>query len=241
MRNFVVVLLIAMISAASSKPIEEQPVHSDQVYHLIYKRSISKQQLPDEITLNKQFFDNIFEATRISRDTNVADAVPTIALHDLISNVEHTLIHSAQNLAAYNLTANLTTTSPSDTDSSNISHIEKIVLPITIPTPGPIPSDEITTEAVNVDVTTVEDEDLIRDHRSNDEIDTEHKEVDFESVQPIENYNLGMLLPIALNPSHVLINDKEDHTDHTDSPVTEKQTMLTNLILQFSIQSMPHK
>jgi len=81
------------------------------------------------------------------------------------------------------------------------------------------------TEAV--DTTTVsEDEnkndDSIRDNRSSEKVESEHKEEDYESVKPIENSNLGILFPIALNPfaniSHVVNTEDDDK----EVPVTEE-------------------
>jgi len=234
MKNFVVALIIIIISVVSSKPIEE------------YTGSISKRQLPDVTTLNKQFFDSIFQATRITRDTDDVNAVPTIALHDLISSVEHTLIHSAQNLAASNVTINNSTTTASETDSSNVSHIQHIVLPITIPTPAP-QTNELMTEVV--DTTTVtedenEDDDSIRDNRSSEKIDSEHKEVDFESVKPIENSNLGLLFPIALSPVANISHVENIEDDDKEVPVTEEtkvddQKNITILQTINSTQTIP--
>jgi len=240
MKNFVVAFLIIIISVVSSKPIEEDNGS-------VHKRSIYKRQLPDVTTLNKQFFDQIFQATRITRDTDDVNAVPTIALHDLISSVEHTLIHSAQNLAASNVTRNSTTT-VTESESNNASNIQHnvIVLPITIPTPAP--QNEIVTEAV--DTTTVigdenqDEADSIRDNRSSEKIVSEHKEVDFETVKPIENSNLGILFPIALNPSAnisrvVKTEDKDDEEVVTEETKVADQHNITILQTINSTQVIP--
>lgn len=188
----------------------------------------SKRQLPDEINLNKQFFDEIFQASRKSRDTADDEVAPTIALHDLISAVEHTLIHSAQNLAASNVTGNLTAQS-AEADTNNVSNIQHIVLPITIPTPEPKPI-EIATESV--DETTVSEED--------EESVTEHKSNDYESVKPLESSNLGILLPISLNPSvntsHVVLDEEQKDAP---APVTEETTLAdqSNITILHTINS----
>lgn len=215
--HFQVVLLATIVSLVSSKPIEEQLAPSDDpINNVNYLRP--RRQLPDEITLNKQFFDNIFQASRLSRDTNDGEPVPTIALHDLISSVEHTLIHSAQNLALSNITANLTTPNTESTDS-NISHVEQIVLPISVPTPTSAKPEEDSTDSV--DVTTVTEEALIRDLRSNDESGSGHIETEFESVKPIEHSNLGILFPISLNPSANISHVVAAEESHHDAPATE--------------------
>ncbi|XP_037045181.1 dentin sialophosphoprotein isoform X3 [Bradysia coprophila] len=190
MKNIVVVLLVTIVSLVSSKPIEEQLAPSDDLINNVHNLR-PRRQLPDEITLNKQFFENIFQSSRISRDTSDGEAVPTIALHDLISSVEHTLIHSAQNLALSNITANLTATNADSSDSNNTSNVEQIVLPISVPTPtssSPQP-EELATESEGL--TTVTEEDLIRDLRSNDESGSGHIETEYESVKPIEHSNLA--------------------------------------------------
>lgn len=189
MKKFLVVLLATIVSLVSSKPIEEQVAPSDDlINNLNHLRP--RRQLPDEITLNKQFFENIFQASRISRDTSDGEPVPTIALHDLISSVEHTLIHSAQNLALSNITANLTAANTESSDNDNTSHVEQIVLPISVPTPSSSSKpEEDSTDSV--DVTTVTEETLIRDLRSNDESGSGHIETEFESVKPIEHSNLA--------------------------------------------------
>ncbi|XP_037045179.1 suppressor protein SRP40 isoform X1 [Bradysia coprophila] len=219
MKNIVVVLLVTIVSLVSSKPIEEQLAPSDDLINNVHNLR-PRRQLPDEITLNKQFFENIFQSSRISRDTSDGEAVPTIALHDLISSVEHTLIHSAQNLALSNITANLTATNADSSDSNNTSNVEQIVLPISVPTPtssSPQP-EELATESEGL--TTVTEEDLIRDLRSNDESGSGHIETEYESVKPIEHSNLGILFPISLNPSanisHVVVAEESN-----DAPVTE--------------------
>lgn len=202
----------------SSKPLEGQELHDGQIYNSNYPLLRPKRQLPDEVTLNQQFFENIFKSSRISRDTNDGDVVPTIALHDLISSVEHTLIHSAQNLAASNITANFTNKN-AEPDSNNISNIQHIVLPIHVPTPEP-KTEELLTESE--ELVTATEEDLIRDNRSNEESNSGHKETDFESIKPVENSGLGILFPVSLNPSanitHVIINQ----APHDDVPVTEE-------------------
>lgn len=189
-----------------------------------------RRQLPDEITLNQQFFDNLFQSSRISRDTDDGEPAPTIALHDLISSVEHTLIHSAQNLALSDFTSNLTATIAESTATNNTSHIDEIVLPISVPTPStPVP-EEISTEAEGL--TTVTDEDLIRDHRSSDETVT-HIVTDFESVKPIENSNLGILFPISLNPSANIsrvVADEESEHDAVTEPADPKNITVHHTI-----------
>lgn len=197
----------------SSKPVEE---HDN--YKLTYQFLRPRRQLPDEITLNKQFFEKIFKASRISRDTNEGEAVPTIALHDLINSVEHTLIHSAQNLANANITANLTTPKP-EADSSNISHIQHIVLPITVPTPEP-KTEEFLTESEVLESAT--EEPLNRDNRSNGENVSGHIETEFESVKPIEKSNLGILFPISLNPSANISHVVSADESLEEVPVTEE-------------------
>jgi hypothetical protein len=214
MKNFSVVLLATIVSLVSSKPIEEQLVQSDgQSNNVNYLRP--RRQLPDVLTLNKQFFQDIFQSSRILRDTSDGEPAPTIALQDLISSVEHTLIHSAQNLASSNITANLANSESSD----NTTHVEQIVLPISVPTPKTEDAKELTTESV--DVTTVTEEDLIRDLRSNDESASDHIVTEFENVKPIEHSNLGIVFPISLNPSanisHVVVAEESHH----DAPVTE--------------------
>lgn len=208
----------------SSKPIEEQAKEQIDNAELQFLRP--KRQLPDEITLNKQFFENIFKSSRISRDTDNGEAVPTIALHDLISSVEHTLIHSAQNLAISNITANLTL--PNAEPENNTSHIEHIVLPISVPTPEP-KTEESSTESDSVESAT---EDLIRDNRSDDENGSGHREIEYESVKPIEKSNLGILFPISLNPSanisHVIVAENSND----DAPVTEETNPANITILQ---------
>lgn len=218
----------------SSKPIEE---HDGPNYNQNNKSLRLKRQLPEEITLNKQFFDNIFQASRKSRDTSDGDDVPTIALHDLISSVEHTLIHSAQNLAAFNVTGNLTS-SNTETDSNNntnVQHTQHIILPITIPKSAPKTEDFVTE---SIDVTTVSEEDLIRDNRSNDdEIVPEHKVIEFESVKPIENSNLGILFPVSLNPSanisHVIVaeNVPEETNNADQSNITIIHTINSTQVI----------
>lgn len=215
-------MLLTIVSAVASKPIEEQQSHNS-INQLLRPR----RQLPDEFTLNKEFFENIFKATRISRDTSDGvDAVPTIALHDLINSVEHTLIHSAQNLALSNVTANLTTPNVeanssnnyNNNNSNNTSHVQQIVLPIKVPEPK---AEESITESD--DAAAVTEEDLIRDNRSSDEHGSAHVETDFESVKPIEKSNLGLLFPISLNPSANIsrvVNTEEEHEE--DVPVTEE-------------------
>lgn len=221
---------------ASSKPIEE---HDSLInYDQDNKPIRPKRQLPDEVNVNKQFFDDIFRASRKSRDTSDDDVAPTIALSDLISAVEHTLIHSAQNLAASNATGNLTTrtTEPNKNNISNVSNIQHIVLPITIPTPEPKPI-EIVTESV--DVTTISEEDLIRENRSDEESVSEQSKTEFESVKPIEKSNLGILFPISLNPSanisHAIVADEQ----HKDPPVTEAtiQANPSNITILHTINS----
>ncbi len=201
---FQIVLLVAIVSMVWSKPTE---------YDLLRP----KRQLPDEIALNKQFFENIFKSSRISRDTSDGEAVPTIALLDLISSVEHTLIHSAQNLASSNLTANLNTTSSEHDNNNSTSHIEQIVLPISVPTPEP-KTEEASTESDDIESAT--EEDLIRDNRSSDDSGSGHKESEFESVKPIENSSLGLLFPISLNPSANISRVVSEPQD--DAPVTEE-------------------
>lgn len=203
------------MSVVSSKPLEDQPLHDGQNYDANYALLRPRRQLPDEVTLNKQFFENIFKASRISRDTSDGEAVPTIALHDLISSVEHTLIHSAQNLAASNITANLTTPTNAESDSSNISHIQHIVLPINVPTPEPPKTEDITTESEDIDSAT--EKELIRDNRSNAESDAGKKEGEFESIKPVENSSLGILFPVSLNSSANISQDPAE-----DVPVTEE-------------------
>lgn len=214
-----VVLLATIVSLVSSKPIEEQLFRTDgpnnnSKYQLLRPR----RELPDEITLNKQFFENIFKSSRISRDTSDGDAVPTIALYDLINSVEQTLIHSAQQFSLSNTTANLSKTNAEQSESNNNSNVEEIALPISVPTPAPR-TEELATEPE--DLESVTEEDLIRDQRSNDESGSGHKVTDFESVKPIEHSNLGILFPISLNPSanisHVVVAEEPNE----DVPVTE--------------------
>lgn len=194
----------------------EEPVHEDPVYDPNDKPSRTKRQFTDDIVLSKQFFADIFKGSRISRDTN---GVPTIALHDLISSVEHTLIHSAQNLAASNVTSNVTTTI-TETSNGNVTNTQhtSIVLPITIPTPAP----KSTTESV--ETTTVTEDDFVRDSRSSGDEVSEHEEIDSESIKPIPKSNLGLLFPISLmasaNVYHVNVTDNEDVTE--EAPVTEE-------------------
>ncbi|KAJ6642470.1 hypothetical protein Bhyg_07421 [Pseudolycoriella hygida] len=211
MKSFVVVLLVTIFSLASSKPLDEQGKN----YNIKYLRP--KRQLPDEVTLNKNFFDDIFKNSRISRDTTDEDVVPTIALHDLISSVEHTLIHTAQNLAASNITAAIAESSDKN-DSSNISHIQQIVLPITVPTPEP-KTEELTTES---DEGSATGEVLIRDNRSNEENVSGHEKSDFESVEPIGKEGLGIVFPISLNPSANISRVVTNTEEEEDAPVTEE-------------------
>jgi len=235
MKNVVVVLLVTVVSVVLSKPIEESLNHDGHVELLRPKR-----QLPDEVTLNQQFFENIFKATRISRDTSDnGNGVPTIALQNLINSVEHTLIHSAQNLALSNATGNYTNANANaiaNSDSNNTSHIQHIILPIKVPTPEP-KTEEFLTESEELAFTT--ETDLIRDDRSDDESGSGHIETDFETVKPIENSNVGLLFPISLNPSanisRVVIADKSQE----DVPVTEETSNAdqSNITIHHTINS----
>lgn len=209
-------MLVTIVSLVSSKPIDEQQPHNGEVYNSNHQYQRPKRQLPDEVTLNKQFFEDIFKASRISRDTSDGDVVPTIALHDLISSVEHTLIHSAQNLALSNITANSTTTN-AEPDSNNTSNIEHIVLPISVPEPKP---EELVTESE--DLPSATEKDLIRDYRSNAESGSGDTESNYESVKPIEKSNLGILFPISLNPSANISHVVDTEESHEDVPVTEE-------------------
>ncbi|KAG4066363.1 hypothetical protein HA402_000587 [Bradysia odoriphaga] len=242
MKNFVVVLLATIVSLTSSKPIEEQLAPSDDLINNVNNLR-PRRQLPDEITLNKQFFENIFQSSRISRDTSDGEPVPTIALHDLISSVEHTLIHSAQNLALSNITANFTATNAESSDSNNTSNVEQIVLPISVPEPissSPQP-EELTTESEGF--TTVTEETLIRDLRSNDESGSGHIETEFESVKPIEHSNLGILFPISLNPSanisHVVVAEESNDAPITEPTIPADQSNITILHTINATQVVP--
>lgn len=143
------------------------------------------------------------------------------------------MIHSAQNLALSNVTSNLTTTiTEPNGDTNTTTHVEHIVLPISVPTPEP--KTEFSTEADVVEAET--EEVLIRDNRESEGSGSGHIETDFESVKPIEHSNLGLLFPIALNPSanisHVIAADESND----EASVTEA-TNAANITILHTINA----
>lgn len=147
---------------------------------------------------NRKFFDNINRQVRRAEDDT-----PTIQLGDLLSAVEHTLIHSAQNLAIANAT---NTTSFNSDETSTV-----IALPITFPTPAPDAtlSDEVEVSPAN-ESTKVTDETLTEDTKDDVAIRPVRKAD--ESIIPIEsNGHLGLLTPIALSPA--AINEQIQSTE----------------------------
>lgn len=219
-------LVIAIIAVVAAKPVESDESYDDEHYDpsVVYEPDLSQQH--DELgspqatydpeyseesrktkrsvigdVVNRKFFENINDnINRQVRQTNDDDDddddTPTIQLSDLLSAVEHTLIHSAHNLAKANAT---NTTSFNSDETSTV-----IALPITFPTPA-------TTEATLLDEVEVSStselnkvtEKTILEVSNNDDAKRLTRKAD-ESIIPIEgNGHLGLLTPITFSPSKV--------------------------------------
>lgn len=171
---------------ADDQPEEPVPTYEDGSSEERSKRS----PLTDE-QANRNFFNSI--NNNINRQVRRAQGeVPTIQLGDLLSAVEHTLVHSAQNLAIANAT---NTTSFNSTETSTV-----IALPITFPTAS-------TTELALLDETSATEEPKIyvtepsTDEVTDDALKRDSRKAE-ESIKPIEsNGNLSLLSSITFSPS----------------------------------------
>lgn len=158
-----------------------------------------KRSLPSDELARQTFFDNINkqinrQVRRAQEDDNDDDDDdPTIDLGDLLHAVEHTLIHSAHNLAI----ANATNTSSFSSDETSTV----ISLPISFPTPS--------TESTLLD--DVEVSSSSESHQATEQTVTGNTNIDdvnrpvrkaAESIIPIQsNGHIGLLTPIVFSSS----------------------------------------
>lgn len=145
-------MLIVSIAVATAKPLESEDSYDEEHYEpVVYQpdanqsndeiqspqatydedyseesRKTKRSLLGDDLE-SRKFFDTINKS--VQREVRHAQGeTPTIQLGDLLSAVEHTLVHSAQNLAIANAT-NATSFNSSETSTV-------IALPISFPTPS---------------------------------------------------------------------------------------------------------
>lgn len=133
-------MLIATIAIVVAKPVESDDSYEDEHYDpsVVYQPDLSQQH--DELespqaTYDADYSDESRHQSKrsLNSDSNrhvrhAENDPPTIQLNDLLSAVEHTLIHSAHNLAIANAT---NTTNFNSDETSTV-----IALPITFPTPA---------------------------------------------------------------------------------------------------------
>lgn len=172
----------------------------------------SKRSLDSEV--NKVFFDSIYQG--YTRNVRKAQGASTIELGDLVSAVESTLVHSAQNLAIANAT---NTTSFNSTETSTV-----IALPITLPTPSttaaPDAVQEIRTTVIFIDTHT---------DSTTTETPRKHRSVESEVVNPIVG-SLSLLSGITFSSAHVDAENKlqeriDATTEHSSEEATTVETV----------------
>lgn len=227
-------MLVATISIVAAKPLESDESYEDEHYDQssVYQPS---EQHDEEIESpqatydpdynyegrqtkrsldldNRKFFDNINE--NVNRQVRRADGeTPTIQLGDLLTAVEHTLIHSAQNLAIANAT---NTTSFNSDETSTV-----IALPITFPTPQPTEATLLDDVEVSSSVSELSKvtEVTITEANTAEESKRPARKAD-ESIIPIEgNGHLGLLTPISFSASTTDDQNKIREKTSPDSQV----------------------
>lgn len=150
----------------------------------------TRRSLDDDIVVNRHFFDSIYNGfkrnVRRAQESGAVASKPTIALGDLLSAVENSLVHSAQSLVA--------ATNATDNNSNTTS--DGLALPIDLPTAAPV------TDAIDEDtVTTTESENrLHRDSRSVDQLPAVVTAAEHESVQRFDVNGFDLFgTPIVFN------------------------------------------